>query len=238
MYMAVEVALGEGLLNSLIHQELAKILFYMATTAIATSVIALPLHRRIILDESKFLPTRISSTLTFAVVEFLMSLVVAIGIGFLFLPLGLSSMLDGYVNVPNHMVAIAVGVFLILVAIFASAHVATLLPHIAVSSVDRFRPKFAIGLASGHRIEIIVRFFRVSVLLGLVKLGGRGLLLKFENMLPSNETLAGYYLPILLDTLWYLCSALIFVTLASFIYVRLTGEPEYPHSATSDETES
>lgn len=217
-YMAVEVVIGEQLISDnfggLSGFENFPSILSLTLTALATAIFATPLHDFIINGSRFYVPLYAGRVLIFALIEFLLSLTVFFGIRILLTAVS---------------TAISIGIeffwaaAVLIAAAFLGVIATTVLPHVAITPVKNLNIRYSIALSSGFRWSIFARFLRLSVFLGLIHIGGGRLLSLLAPHLPPDDTIIGYYAPLFIENLWYSASALIFVTLASMIYLRLSA---------------
>ena len=197
-------------------------IFNAALMAISTALVAVPIHIFIIEDRFSLFPKSFQQTLLFAILEFLLSfllLIMAFGTVGAF---NLVSRIfpDGLYWLSVVLVG-AVGFGLFFLAIGFGVVLTTVLPHVAVTPMSNFDIRFPIQLSQGFRISIFVRLFRLAFLLGVVT-GGFALLFGSTFLNPaSSESTFGYYVQLFFWNSLYSINSLLFVTLASLIYLRL-----------------
>lgn len=216
-YMAVEVLIGEGFipenLGGMLGFENFPFILSLALTALATALFATPLHCFIIMGSRSYVPLYAGRVVIFACVEFLLSLTAFLGV---------QTLLTAVDTATSIGVEFYWAAAILSAAAFFGVIAATVLPHVAITPVKDLNIHDAIALSSGFRWSIFARFLRLSMFLGLIAFGGGRLISSLTTNLPPDNTVIGYYAPLLFESLWYSVSALIFVTLASMIYLRLT----------------
>lgn len=211
-YLAVEILIGEGLITyeQGVFGGIDKfpLSWPLIFTVLATAAFATPLHNFIIRGERSFIPRYVGRLALFASLELIPSLLVA---------LFLAGLLDVFDLWPDLLLPLACLFAAILIGVIFT----TVLPYVATTPANELKMLDAVRMSAGFRIEIAARLLRLSVAIGIVLFGVQKLLSQMASILPSEDTIIGYYTPLFLVSLGNSASALIFVTLASLIYIRL-----------------
>lgn len=194
-----------------------------ALLAISTAIVAVPLHRFIIEDQFSLLPKHIANATLFAGLEFLLSIVSLAALFWVFGGLNfLSGIFSGGLFWISFLLWSAVGLALFLCSIGLGVILTTVLPHIAVTQATKLDLKYSLRLSRGFRVSIFLRLFRLSVLAGIA-LSLVAFLTNSNNLASrSDETAIEYYVSLLMQNSLYAVVVILFITLASFIYLRLS----------------
>jgi len=212
VYLVIEILIGEQLIpgdwGSIAGFNLTLDVLPLVLTALATAIFATPLHNFIINNDQSHFPRYFGRLLIFASLEFIPTLL---------LTLGLISLYEAVAFRGYFIIAVAS----LVASMFLGVMLTTVLPYVAITPISNLKLREPIELSNGYRWSIFAKFLRLIVALGLILFGSRILLSRLSQLLPSDDTITGYYGPLFLESLGYSASALIFVTMASLIYVRL-----------------
>ena len=210
-FMAIEILLGEAIVSD----EWSYIfgiglpLTSLLLTALATAFFAVPLHNFIIKGTRSYIPLFIGRLSIFAGIEALLSILVFFG-------------LDSLVNSITGSPDIIIAALLLILSMGLGVILTTVLPYVAITSVARIKIGVPLSLSGGYRWSIFARLLRLSVILGAIKIGGGRLLSLLPPHFLDDDTIVGYYVPLIVENLWISAATLMFVTLASMIYLRLS----------------
>jgi ABC-type multidrug transport system fused ATPase/permease subunit len=217
VYLLIEILIGEQLIpgdwGSIAGFNLTLDLLPLVLTALATAIFATPLHNFIINNDQSHFPRYFGRLLIFAFFEF---------IPILLLTLGLTVLYEAVAIRGYFIIAVA----FILASMILGVILTTVLPYVAITPVRKLNLREPIELSNGYRWSIFVKLLRLTVALGLIWFGARKILSLLSPLLPSDDTITGYYGPLFFENLGYSASALIFVTMGSLIYVRLTNRKD------------
>lgn len=175
-------------------------------TALATAAVAVPLHNYVINGIQAYLPSDVTRFALFALLEG--SLSVLILLATFFIVSGAASFFEMLLGAVILVAAVVVGVLLV-----------TILPLVAVTAIEKFRIDEPLSLSAGLRWSIFRRLPWLTIILAFIGAGATLLFLPIGKFL--SDTVVGHYPAILARNIHYAASTLIFVTLASKIYVRL-----------------
>jgi hypothetical protein len=228
VYLVIEVLIGEkwipGDWGSVAGVNLASDFLPLVLTALATAIFATPLHNFIINNDQLRFPRYFGRLLIFAFFEF---------IPILLLTLGLITLYEA-VAVRGYFILAVVS---LIASMILGVMLTTVLPYVAITPVRNLKLREPIELSKGYRWSIFTKLLRLSVALGLILFGARTLLSLLSPLLPSDDTITGYYGPLFFENLGYSASALVFITLASLIYVRLMNRKDEINTVESPKPE-
>jgi len=194
----------------------------MVATAIATAIFATPLHNFIIKNEKSYFPKYPARVLLFASLEFIPSLFFAL--------------FDASLAEPYRMGHIFLrGVLFFVAGFTASVFLTTILPYVAITPIRNLSIRKAMKLSRGYRWSIFAKLFGLSIIFTLFVVIVALLSVFTPWTLPSGDAGTSYYALKIAGGLVYSMMALLFVTLASLIYRRLSDVVETASSPASAE---
>lgn len=197
----------------------------MSLWAVGTALYAVSIHKFIILNSESYFAKNTGRVLLFAGIELVLALWAAMAL--LALDHGASALslsllkstpyLEASVWFMVAVVLLATGVLL---AIFAT----TLLPHVAVTPIKKLNLRYVVSLSRGIRLTIFFKLTQLSIAFMALAIFMTLSFREAHTLLPPEDTIVGYYLPLLFENISYSMSSMVFITLASLIYFRLSTE--------------
>jgi len=221
-YMMVEIVMGEGLLEHATDTptetnfavELPEALdvdwIILALSTMAIAFFAVPLHNFIINGAQYYAPIYPGRFIAFAVLEAVPGFLWAVTLNMI-----ATSVVGG---VGTYILPV-----LATIALLSGFILVVILPYVATTPITEQRLNKPWKASSGFRLSIFMRVFRLGVAIVIIQYCFQRFSGELHLGLPPEDTILGYYTPILFRCVWEAVIALLFITFASLTYLRLNS---------------